>query len=83
MKVKVISGFCLGAGGDVYPGDVIELEDWNARRLIGMGFVVQMAAAPAPALELELEDETLAVDVVLSREPEPENREPRIGGEGE
>ncbi len=30
MKYKVLRGFCLGAGKDVYPGDVIDLDDKSA-----------------------------------------------------
>jgi hypothetical protein len=76
LHVKVISAFCLSAGRDVYDGEVLEVDDLNARRLIGMGFVVAVEAAPAPSPASAPEVEVFAADVMLNREPEPENREP-------
>lgn len=30
MKIKIIKGFCLGAGRDVQPGDVVDVNDKEA-----------------------------------------------------
>lgn len=30
MKIKITKGFCLGAGQDVQPGDVVEVSDKDA-----------------------------------------------------
>lgn len=77
MIVRVLSGFSLGGGKNVAPGEVVEVEDWNGRRLIAMGFVAAIEPAPAPAKDRGGEAEMPAVDEVESREPEPESREPR------
>lgn len=37
MKYIVLRGFCLGAGRDVYPGDVIDLDDKNAAYHLARG----------------------------------------------
>lgn len=78
MKLKIISGVCLGSGRDAYPGDEVELEQHHAARLIALGFAVPAEAAPAPP-EMESEDETRTPepDEIVDREPEPEHREPR------
>lgn len=42
MKVKAMRGFCIGGGRDVYPGDVFEAQDWQAREWLAMGHVVEV-----------------------------------------
>jgi hypothetical protein len=39
VRVRVLRGFCLGAGRDVYPGDTIELESTRAALKAHEGFV--------------------------------------------
>ena len=41
MKIRIISGHCLGGGRDVYPGDVIELEEKLALRKLVQGIAVE------------------------------------------
>ena len=79
MLVRCVSAFCLGGGRDVYEGERLDLEEPNARRLIGLGFVVPMPPAPAPAAMAAGEEETHAAsDVFETREPAPENMDPRV-----
>lgn len=51
MKVKIIRGFCLGAGKDVYPGDEIEVDDRVAAYYIASGKAEPVAAPPALAAD--------------------------------
>lgn len=46
MRVRVLMGFCLGRSGDVFPGDLVELDDHFARQRIREG-----RAEPAPEAE--------------------------------
>jgi hypothetical protein len=39
VRVRVVRAFCLGGGRDVFPGDVIDLEDHRARQKQREGFV--------------------------------------------
>jgi hypothetical protein len=79
MLVKALFGFCAGGGRDVSIGEVFEIaEEWNAKRLIGMGYVVAVGGAPAASPESERRAKALAADEISVREPEPEHREPRM-----
>jgi hypothetical protein len=40
MKIRIIAGHCLGNARDVFPGDVLELEDGLAERKIRNGWAV-------------------------------------------
>lgn len=75
MRVQVVSAFCLGQGRDVLEGEILELEDKEARVKITQGFV-----RPLPA---ETEEQTglgaSGVEVEHS-EPEVEVRDPRPRG---
>lgn len=42
---KVVSGFCAASRGDVYPGDVLELNGADAVRELYLGRVVSYVAA--------------------------------------
>lgn len=44
MRYQVLRGFCLGGGRDVYPGDIIDLDDKAAKYLLARGKV-----KPAPS----------------------------------
>ena len=52
MKYKVLRGFCLGAGKDVYPGDVIALDDKSAPYHLARARVAPLAAEPEPLAPL-------------------------------
>lgn len=78
MRVKALRGFCIATGRDVAEGEVFEITDeWNARRLVGMGYVVPVGDAPAAPPEAERRANTPAAGQLTDREPEPEHREPR------
>ncbi len=49
MIVKVLRGFCLGNGRDVYPGDTAEIDDHRAPLLIAQGKVRPLGETPAAA----------------------------------
>lgn len=51
MKVKILRGFCLGAGRDVFPGDEIEMDDALAAHYIGRGKAEALPPPAAPAGE--------------------------------
>ena len=72
MKVKATRGFSLGGGRDVDPGEVFETDEWNARRLVGLGLATPAGADPAPHPEAGR-----GADALVAREPEPEDREPQ------
>lgn len=46
---EVLTGFCIGAGKNVWAGEVIELTEPEARRLLGHGWVRRAEAKPAAA----------------------------------
>ena len=48
MKYIVLRGFCLGAGRDVYPGDVIDLDDKTAPYHLARGKVKPAPSDNAP-----------------------------------
>lgn len=60
VKVKALSAFSLGAGKDVFPGDVFELEATQAKIKVASGDV-----------EYVLSD---VPDAVADPTPEPETR---------
>lgn len=60
VKVKILRGVSLGAGVDVYPGDVVEVEGHIARQLVHRGSAELATAPPAR---------------VQTQEPVIENRE--------
>lgn len=53
IKVRIMRGFCLGGGRDVFPGAVVELPENEARLRI-----VQGKAAPYELPDPEPETET-------------------------
>ena len=81
MRVRVLTGFALGSGVNVDIGQELDLEEWNARRLAGLGYVA-LTAAPAPPAASSHAATMAAPEIIETREPEPENREPRMRREG-
>jgi hypothetical protein len=81
VKVKALTGFCIGSGENVEAGQVFETDEYNARRWTQMGYVVPAEADPAPPPVSGRRAGTL--DVIETREPEPEHREPRMRREEE
>jgi len=85
MKVRVLgtpgTGFGLSGGRTAYAGEVVEMEDAQARRKIRSGDVVPVEAAPAPLPVAE----TPSVEQPEPIGPEPEGTEPsrRRRGRGE
>lgn len=78
MLVRCIAGVSLGGGRDLYPGDVVELEESHAMRLVTLGSVVPHAGAPAPPSKAEPETmREAAGELQTPAAPEPEHREPR------
>ena len=79
MLIRITSGVCLGGGRDAWPGEEHDLEEHHARRLIAYGLAIALPPVSAPAVMGAREVETLtAADEFRAREPEPDNREPRI-----
>ncbi len=67
MRVRAKTAFSLGGGLDVFPGDVFDLEESNAKLKLSMGWV-ELATAPGPeASPEEVEDQ----------DAEASHREPR------
>jgi len=73
MKVKVLRGFCLGQGVDVYPGEEVEIRDELAKVYIAVRKVV--AVAP-PSSDRPVQLPSVAVD-------EPATAPADAKGEGE
>jgi len=80
MKYRVLKGVNIGRGRTVQPGDVLDggdVDELLLRNLVARACVAPVEAAPAPSPKSGGGGEALAADEVLTREPEPENREPR------
>ena len=83
MQYLVLRGFVLTAGRAVVPGEVVRIEDQGlARQLTGRGCITPhtaAGAAPAPPPGAAGgAGPASAPGNVAVREPEPENREPRV-----
>lgn len=51
MQVKAIERLTLlGTGEDVQPGELVELDDWRAERLIALGVVATVTAKEVDAI---------------------------------
>lgn len=48
MRVRVVTAFCLGKVGDVYPGAVIDLSEPEARYKIRQGYVEEVPPDTKP-----------------------------------
>jgi hypothetical protein len=46
---EVVSGFCIGDGENVWPGQVIELPESQGRRWMGRGYVEKTDKKVCPA----------------------------------
>lgn len=77
LRLHVLSGFCLGGGRDVYPGDVLEapgdlrLSDALAKIRTGL---LRVAETPPQAAPIR--------DQVQTGDPKPETRARRRRGAG-
>jgi hypothetical protein len=49
MKYRVLRGFCIGAGKDVYPPEVIEMEEREGSIYVFQGRLEPVKEAEAPA----------------------------------
>jgi len=80
MRVKALTGFCIGGGQNVGVGEVFECaEEWKAARWVAMGFVVPAEAEPAPPKASVGKEKPLdAPELIRAREPELDHREPRL-----
>lgn len=82
MRYTVLRGFVLDATrGAVNPGDVVEVEEAQARPLLARGCITPhqaKGAAPAPPSSAAGGGETAGAPEIEVREPEPEDREPRV-----
>ena len=78
---KVLTGFCLGAGRDVFPGDTVEtpgdLTEQRARQKVLEGCLIEFTPeveAPAPAGPPPAEDPSWT-----ARDPQPYLRRVKKG----
>lgn len=83
MKYLVLRGVVLTGGQAVAPGDIVSIEDNSlVRQLVARGCITPhtaVGAAPAPPPTAAGGAGTAsAPGEVAAREPEPENREPRM-----
>ena len=46
VKVRIVRGFCIAAGRDVFPGDVVELNEAEARLRIAQGKATALEDKP-------------------------------------
>lgn len=70
MRYRVLSGFCVKPGVDAYPGEHVELTEAEAQFRLMKGWI-------APDPEPEPHPEAASEPQVVTREPEPESRDPR------
>jgi hypothetical protein len=52
MKIRIISAHCIGNGRDVWPGEVLDLEERSALRKIRQGFAVEAGSDEPVTTEL-------------------------------
>lgn len=57
MKLKALKGFCLGAGRDVYPGDVFDATDKDAAIYIKNGSAVKAEDIKATSAKKKAESD--------------------------
>ena len=80
MRYKVLRGVILRTGA-ASPGSTVEigtdLDASLARQLVARGTLAPVGAEPAPPPEPGPDASSRAADELVSREPEPEHREPR------
>lgn len=81
MRCKVLRGFCRGAGVNVEPGDIIEVEPNDAREWLHLGYIERAPEEePAPAAgdeeakHPEQKPETVATQKVTPTAREPKGR---------
>lgn len=80
MKYRVLKGVGIGQGRTVVPGEIIDgalLDAALLQNLIARQCVVPAGGGPAPPPMPGDEGTPPGGDVVRTREPEPEHREPR------
>lgn len=78
MKIRILSGHCLGGGVDVFPGDVVDRPEFEARWKISRGWaepvVEEQPAEPAPEAKGKGQGDPPADPAVLAPPPEAEEQ---------
>lgn len=69
-KYKVVSGFCLGGVGDVYPGTVVELNQRDAARELHNGRVIEYVEDLDAATSTVAASSVARVEATTSRKKE-------------
>jgi hypothetical protein len=69
LKVRIVRGFCIGTGRDVFPGDVVELNEAEARLRIAQGKATAVEDVPqdTETSGADAEDETPTVKTSKGR----------------
>jgi hypothetical protein len=87
MKIRIIAGHCLGNARDVFPGDVLEVDDALGQRKIKNGWAV--AAKPEEPITFVLNPPPAEVAVptepsepAIETPPAPATAEAGSGGRG-
>lgn len=73
MKIKIISAHCLGGGRDVWPGDIVEVDEATARRKVRQGFAIEYVE---PAMPVATERVPMPPDAGDSEPEQPSGGEP-------
>jgi hypothetical protein len=67
LKVRIVRGFCIGTGRDVFPGDVVELTEAEARLRISQGKATAIEAGPEETEASGLTSETAETAVKVTK----------------
>jgi len=70
-RFKVVSGFCIGDGVNVFPGAVIELSEADGRKYVGMEYVISTdePVGEAPIDKNHRKLQTQGAGAVRNRDP--------------
>ena len=56
LSYKVLTGFCIGNAVNVWPGEVLELTESEARRWVGVGYIEKTDGKPSAAPAVRNQD---------------------------